>query len=342
MPSRGCSGVRPESLAPDWAQLAGPGALAQLTQPIASASAQAASFQAVSNDTIPQMVSAQEVLAWRRHQLAGRDRPAAALQPDLDWLLDLGGGVGWQQLQQLHLRPDQPVTLQRSLAALEALWLRHLNDQVPLQHLLGICPWRDLTLQVGPGALIPRAETELLIELALQCCPTPPSLWADLGSGSGAIALALARAWPASTGLAVELSDEARAIAAVNLQAAPQVQLLAGSWWQPLAPWWGQLELVVANPPYIPEAVWAELDPVVRDHEPALALASGADGLGAIRAIAAQASVALAPGGWLLLEHHHDQSAAVLDLLAAAGLQQLKRHRDLEGVWRFASGRAPG
>ena len=279
-------------------------------------------------------MAGQELLAWRRCV-------PAELQPSLDWLLDLGGGVGWQQLQQLQLRPEQPVALQRSLAELEALWQRHLIEQVPLQYLLGLCPWRDLTLQVAPGVLIPRAETELLVELALQLRSAPPTLWADLGTGSGALALALARAWPTSRGLAVELSDAARAVAAANLQAAPQVQLLAGSWWQPLVPWWGQLALVVANPPYIPTAVWATLEPVVREHEPQLALAAGADGLEAIRVIAAGALTALAPGGWLLLEHHHDQSAAVLDLLAAAGLEQLERHRDLEGVWRFASGRAP-
>ena len=286
-------------------------------------------------------VTGQELLTWRRSQLAGHDREPAQLQPSLDWLLDLGAGVGWQQLQQLHLRPEQPVALQRSLAELEALWQRHLIEQVPLQYLLGLCPWRELTLQVAPGVLIPRAETELLIELALQSCPTPPALWADLGSGSGALALALARVWPASHGLAVELSEAARAVAAANLQAAAQVQLLAGSWWQPLVPWWGQLQLVVSNPPYIPEAVWATLEPVVREHEPQLALAAGADGLDAIRQIAAGAAAALAPGGLLLIEHHHDQSAAVRALLAAAGLVQLERHRDLEGVWRFASGRAP-
>ena len=281
------------------------------------------------------------MLAWRRQQLAGHSRPPALLQPSLDWLLDLGGGVGWQQLQQLHLRPDQPVALQRSLDELETLWQRHLREAVPLQYLLGLCPWRDLTLQVGPGVLIPRAETELLIELALQQLPAPPRLWADLGTGSGALALALARAWPDSRGLAVELSDAARAVAVLNLQAAPQVQVLAGSWWQPLAAWWGQLELVVANPPYIPAAVWAQLEPVVREHEPALALAAGDDGLAAIRQIAAGAVAALSPGGRLLLEHHHDQSEAVLELLDQAGLVGLDRHRDLEGVWRFASARAP-
>jgi release factor glutamine methyltransferase len=99
------------------------------------------------------------------------------------------------------------------------------------------------------------------------------------------------------------------------------------------------LELVVSNPPYIPTAVWAGLDPVVRDHEPALALDGGADGLDALRAIAKGAADALAPGGLLLLEHHHDQSEAVMALLAAAGLNQVQAHADLEGQRRFASAR---
>jgi len=88
--------------------------------------------------------------------------------------------------------------------------------------------------------------------------------------------------------------------------------------------------------------VWKELEPTVRDHEPALALDGGGDGLEAIRAIAAGASAHLAPGGWLLLEHHHDQNEAVLALLNGAGLEQVSPHRDLEGIWRFASGQRPG
>ena len=286
-------------------------------------------------------VTAEALLAWRRSLLQQHPGGSAA---ELDWLLDLGGGLGWQALQQLHLHPQRPVVLQRSLVALAGLWQRHLQEQIPLQYLLGVCPWRDLSLQVAPGVLIPRAETELLVELALQLPEAPPGLWADLGSGSGVLAVALARAWPHSQGLAVELSDVARQQAAVNLQAAElaaRVQLLAGSWWQPLAPWWGQLQLVVANPPYIPTAVWARLEPGVREHEPRLALDGGADGLDALRVIAAGARAALAPGGGLLLEHHCDQADAVAALLAAAGLQQLGRHHDLEGHWRFASARAP-
>jgi release factor glutamine methyltransferase len=142
----------------------------------------------------------------------------------------------------------------------------------------------------------------------------------------------------------VDASNEALAIATNNLnryQLTKQVALLQGSWWDPLQPWFGSLELVVSNPPYIPTAVWRQLEPQVRDFEPALALDGGDDGLNAVRAIAAGACEGLAPGGVLLLEHHHDQSAAVLEVLDSAGLDQLQAHPDLEGVQRFASGRRP-
>jgi release factor glutamine methyltransferase len=280
-------------------------------------------------------ITGAQLLAWRREQLASGGSRAG-----LDWLLDLGGGVRWQAQQQLHLDPQRQLTLQRPLEALAVLWRRHRTTAEPLQYLLGVCPWRDLELEVAPGVLIPRQETELLVELALALAgPEAPSRWADLGTGSGCLAAALARAWPHSQGFAVERSPEALAIAQRNLQAAAPVTLLEGSWWQPLQPWWGQLDLVVSNPPYIPTAVWQQLDPGVREYEPALALDGGNDGLEALRAIAACAEQALAPGGWLVLEHHHDQSPAVLALLKAAGLEQVQAHQDLEGIWRFASAR---
>ncbi|MEA5422370.1 peptide chain release factor N(5)-glutamine methyltransferase [Synechococcus sp. CCY9202] len=287
----------------------------------------------------PLRVSATALLAWRRRCL-GQGGHAT----DLDWLLDLAGGVAWTDLQALRLHPDRQLTLRLSLEDLAALWNQHLATAVPLQYLVGLCPWRDLQLQVAPGVLIPRQETELLVELALTMGPPTDSslLWADLGTGSGCLALALARAWPASRGLAVDLSVEALVIARNNWQVSgvqEQITPLQGHWWEPLRPWWGRLDLVVANPPYIPSAVVDKLDPVVRYHEPRLALDGGADGLAALRCIAARAAEALAPGGLLLLEHHHDQSAAVLDLLAAAALQDVNAASDLEGTLRFALAR---
>ena len=360
----------------------------------------------------PHELSAAELLAWRRSMLegGGSDNSAAT---GLDWLLDLAGGLGWPALQAMWLHPQRRVQLQCSLKELEALWRRHRLADEPLQYLVGRCPWRDLELSVAPGVLIPRQESEQLPELALTLIPPAPAgsplCWADLGTGSGCLAVALARALPLSWGLAVDASAEALRQAAANLQTlvpsgsrivgpfatepqatvdllrkatvdlppqamvqvqpqagvevepkpavgaepvqgaaarpsermVPGVRLRQGSWWQAIEPWWGQLQLVVSNPPYIPSAVLAGLDPVVRDHEPALALDGGADGLAAIRLIASGAPAALAPGGVLLLEHHHDQSEAVLALLTEAGLEECRAHRDLEGVLRFASARRP-
>lgn len=284
------------------------------------------------------------LLRWRRQQLQAGGNAA-----DLDWLLDLEGGVAWRDLQRLRLSPEQSVTLATPLGAIAALWQRHRATGEPLQYLVGRCPWRDLELAVGPGVLIPRQETELLVEIAQERMGRAagngsPGLWADLGTGSGCLAAALARCWPSSQGWAVDQSSEALALAAQNLRGLgleARVMLCQGSWWAPLRPQWGRLELVVANPPYIPDAVWSQLDPVVRDHEPRLALSSGADGLEAIRTIAAGAAAALAPQGWLLLEHHHDQSPAVLALLQNGGLQAVAAHRDLDGVARFASAQKP-
>lgn len=282
-----------------------------------------------------------DLLAWRRGQLTRGGRAAA-----LDWLLDLAGGVGWQQLQGLRLEPARPVLLRRPLAELASLWARHVLIGEPLHYLVGVCPWRDLELAVAPGVLIPRAETELLVELARALFPgEAPGRWADLGTGSGCLAVALARLWPDRSGLAVDLSPAALAQAAVNLAAhglLDRVERRLGSWWTPLAEQAGSLELVVANPPYIPTAVWRNLEPMVRNHEPPLALDGGSDGLDALRAIAAGARRHLAPGGWLLLEHHHDQSPAVGALLDAAGLVDVSAHPDLEGNLRFAAARLPG
>jgi len=310
------------------------------------------------------------LLAWRRQMLAWGGSTS-----DFDWLLDLAGGVRWSALQRLRLDPSSSIRLEQSRQQLEMIWRRHLESDEPLQYLVGLCPWRDFELHVAPGVLIPRQETECLVDLALASLPAalstqqwaiepagaeldavlgsgsdvafpsqgepeaPSLLWADLGTGSGCVALALARALPMARGLAVDCSEQALEQAATNLARfglEDGVSLQQADWWTGLEPWWGHIDLVVANPPYIPSELIAGLDPVVRDHEPRLALDGGADGLEAIRAIAAGASRALAPGGVLVLEHHHDQSPAVLELLASAGLQAVSAHADLEGTLRFA------
>lgn len=281
-----------------------------------------------------------QLLAWRRRRLQEGGRSV-----DLDWLLDLGGGLAWVDLQRLLVDSDRPVTLNTSLDRLKQLWRRHLDQQEPLQHLVGQCPWRDLLLEVSDAALIPRQETEQLVELALDLQrDRPVQRWADLGTGSGAIAISLSRAYPSALGHAVEASAAALALASCNLNRLhPQhhCRLELGHWWDPLKPWWGQFDLVLSNPPYIPASVVDDLDPTVRDHEPRLALDGGPDGLRCIRSILASAQQALAPEGWLLLEHHHDQSHAVRELMDQAGLVDVTAARDLQGIARFALARQP-
>ena len=287
-------------------------------------------------------LSGSELQLWRREQLLGQQDQAAAL----DWLLELEAGLRWRELQASYLHPEAPVQLDCSLQRLEQIWQQHCQQQVPLQHLVGRCPWRDFELEVSPAVLIPRQETELLVELAMGCfeASDAPQRWADLGTGSGCLAVALARHWPSSCGWAVDCSAEALAVArrnaaALGLLQSAAVQWCEGLWWQPLQPLAGQLDLVVSNPPYIPSAVVDGLEPVVRDHEPRLALDGGSDGLDALRLIIEAAPQMLAPGGWLVLEHHHDQAAAVAELLGAAGLQERRQERDLEGQMRFAVAR---
>lgn len=292
-----------------------------------------------------------DFLKWR-HQLNGLGEDTSTL----DWLLDVAAGISRSRIQSLLLHPSGWVELRCSRGDLERLWREHLYESVPLQYLVGRCFWRTFELEVGPAVLIPRPETEAMIDLAAELLREQSqangstsvgvanTLWADLGTGSGCLAMGLAQAFPQSQGLAVDLSAEALDQAERNLKRAgleARVLLLQGDWFQALKPWWGHLGLVLANPPYIPSAEVHRLHPVVRDYEPLLALDGGEDGLMAIRSLALQAPRALAPGGWLLLEHHYDQSEQVLALLAQHGLRDCRFHTDLEGHRRFASARVP-
>ncbi len=284
--------------------------------------------------------SANEILAWRKAQLNLGGRAA-----DIDWLIDIGGGLGWDSLQKLKVFQDHYYELQLSLEDLSSIWLKHLTEQIPLQYLLGKCPWRDFELEVNPSVLIPRQETELLIEIALKKFKTKSfGRWADLGTGSGALAIALARALPFWEGHAVDLSKEALDLAAKNLSRLAEhskIDLSLGNWWDPLKPWWGSFDLVLANPPYVPNAVFENIDPIVRNNEPREALCGGDDGMDHCREIIRGGVHGLRDKGWLVLEHHFDQSERMLGFLIDMGFEKVSCEKDLEGVKRFALGRHP-
>lgn len=211
----------------------------------------------------------------------------------------------------------------------------------PVAYLLGDAGFWSLSLAVSPEVLIPRADTERLVELALErLAPGAAVRVADLGTGSGAIALALARERPRARIVATDASGAALAVAEANARrlGIANLEFRKGDWLQALAG--ERCELIVSNPPYI-----AADDPHLAQgdlrFEPPAALASGADGLDAIRAITRDAPAHLHPGGWLLLEHGWEQGAAVRALLAAAGLRDVFTATDLGGRDRVSGARQP-
>lgn len=235
---------------------------------------------------------------------------------------------------------DEPLAppVSEHFLALEALRIKG----EPLSYLCGEREFHGLALRINRAVLIPRPETELLVDAACALAPTHATVL-DLGTGSGAIAIAIGVTRPDLLIVATDRSTDALAVAADNAArhglAAPQLSFRAGSWWQALAPA-ERFEIIVANPPYI-----ADADPHLSEgdlrFEPRSALASGPDGLDALREIASGAPAHLAAGGWLIAEHGWDQGAAVRMLFLRAGLQEVHTRPDLAGHERLTLGRGP-
>lgn len=219
-------------------------------------------------------------------------------------------------------------------AAYQALCLRRAGGE-PVAYLVGEKEFFGLPLQVDRRVLVPRPDTETLVEWSLEVLQgrSAPAV-IDLGTGSGAIALALAHRRPDARVSAVDRSEEALAVARGNAQRLGLAVAFRSASWLEGAP--TGLDLVASNPPYI-EAQDPHLAALV--HEPLSALASGADGLDDIRQIIDQAPAHLAPGGWLLLEHGWNQALAVRALLAQAGFDQVQSRQDLAGIERCSGGR---
>lgn len=220
-------------------------------------------------------------------------------------------------------------------AALQLFVQRRLQGE-PVAYITGCKEFFGLPLHIDAGVLDPRDDTETLVDWALELLHAGPSLnqrVVDLGTGSGAVALAIKSQYPAAEVHAVDTSAEALVIAQANaMRLDLSIDFHHGSWLEPVS---GSFDLIVSNPPYI-----AIEDPhlTALQHEPLLALVSGADGLDAIRAIVLQSRERLKPGGWLLMEHGHDQADAVHALLHRIGYRCVQSRKDLAGIDRCSGG----
>jgi release factor glutamine methyltransferase len=289
------------------------------------------------------VISGQALWDWWQ---AARSRAIAhQISPtEADWLLQAVTSLNRLDLHLGTFKQQSQIPIQIDPDYLSALWQQRIEERVPVQYLVGKTVWREFELQVSPAVLIPRPETELVIDLAQQAAKDrndeASGHWVDLGTGSGAIALGLATAFPMATIHAVDVSPAALAIAqanAANYHLTERIHFYPGSWLEPLAQLKGQLRGIVSNPPYIPRQDVLALQPEVRQHEPHLALDGGDDGLDCIRHLVATAPDYLQSGGIWLIEMMAGQTQAVTDLLTQNGnYTHIQIHPDLAGIDRFA------
>ncbi|WP_328326891.1 MULTISPECIES: peptide chain release factor N(5)-glutamine methyltransferase [Kribbella] len=275
-------------------------------------------------------MSVRTLLAEATAQLAD----AGVASPDYDAAELLAHVTGVRRMQLGLVKPTADQEAQYA-----ALLARRAQRE-PLQHLTGTAAFRYRDLAVGPGVFVPRPETEVLVGWILdRIADVENPLVVDLCSGSGAIAGAVATERPDSTVHAVELSPEACVWARRNL-AGTGATLHEGDIDGCLPELDGQVDAVISNPPYIPLTAWESVTAEVRDHDPALALWSGDDGLDEIKVVAATAGRLLKPGGWFGCEHADVQGESAPAVFAATGLfTEVRDQLDLTGKHRFATGR---
>ncbi|GLX88630.1 release factor glutamine methyltransferase [Pseudomonas fragi] len=261
------------------------------------------------------------------------DSPTARLDAELLLAAALGKSRSY-----LHTWPEKIVSSESALIFADYLQRRRAGE--PVAYILGQQGFWNLDLEVAPHTLIPRPDTELLVETALQLLPATPANVLDLGTGSGAIALALASERAAWQVTAVDRVLEAVALAERNRQrlALDNVTVLNSHWFSALAD--HRFDLIISNPPYIAAGDVHLAEGDVR-FEPESALVAGPDGLDDIRQIVAAAPQHLNPGAWLMLEHGYDQGAPVRDLLQGAGFTQVESRKDLGAHERITLGRLP-
>ena len=290
------------------------------------------------------ITTGRELWQWRSWALDLADAYQVTAY-EVDWLLQAVADVDRLTLRLQSIDDNGLVKISLPLDRLSTLWLARINDRQPVQYLVGKTFWRDFELLVSPAVLIPRPETESIIDIAVAASNRfqQQGVWVDLGTGSGAIAIGLAKTLPDATIYAVDCSPAALNIAQLNattLKAIDRINFSQGNWWSSLEHLQGKVAAMLSNPPYVPSATVLQLQPEVVAHEPHLALDGGDDGLAAIRILVDTAPEYLLPGGIWLVEMMSGQGAAVRDRLVAQGdYTNIEIITDLAGLDRFVLAR---
>jgi len=284
-------------------------------------------------------ISAQEFLLWEKAQLdKGGDRSS------LNLLLESIAGASRDQLNSIRINFNKNLVLNKNLDLIESIWDDHLINSVPIQYLCGLTFWRDLKLKVSEKVLIPRPETELIVDIVINLLQqyNRKIIFAELGTGSGAISISLALEKPHWQGFATDIDKDALEIASCNfLNSSNQSNLKFcwGHWWQPLENLKDKFDFAIANPPYIPRDTYEKLPKEVKDFEPKIALLGGDDGLVHIKEIVQNAPLHLKEKGWLIIENHFDQGSKVKKLFLENRFTCVDVLKDLSGIGRFTVGR---
>ena len=283
-------------------------------------------------------ISGKELYRW--YQQAKEEAIANDIQPDeVDWLLQTVTNLDSLSLRLGTYKQRSLIQSDRPLPDLIQLWQQRLQERLPVQYLVETVFWRRFQLRVNPAVLIPRPETELIIDIAREnnLITEDEQHWVDLGTGSGAIALGLAEIFPQATIHAVDISSDALKIAlenAINLKLKRNIRFYQGSWWNPLN-LEGKVTGMVSNPPYIPTEEIDNLQAEVA-HEPRIALDGGDDGLDDIRCLIKDAPRYLVSGGIWLVELMMGQAETVAKLLEQQGeYSKIDIYQDLNGIERF-------
>ena len=284
-------------------------------------------------------ISVNEFLFWKKKQLSkGGDQQSFA------FLVDCIGGISDKDLKFLSIHNDNNLYLKKNLDYIESIWDEHLLSSTPIQYLCGKTFWRDLELKVTDKVLIPRSETEIIVDIVLRIFgkESQKKIFAELGTGSGAISIALTLEFPLWQGIATDIDPDALEIATINCKNSSKqsnLQFYCGHWFSPLESFKGKLDLAIANPPYIPKETYEKLPKEVKNFEPKIALFGGENGLEHIIEIIQKAPLFLKEKGWLILENHFDQGEKVKQLLTKNKFTLVEIVNDLSGIGRFTIGR---